>query len=560
MIMAAVLAIALTLSYYGVHQYGHPGSREGEESTLAQSATGPDSNSAESADQASESTDPASASSSAQSAKDQDKKDSEDRQQQQESQESLADQPTEEELAELTISGAVLDDAGQLVQGATVVAQMARGAAQQDTAPQAPIGQLSRTTDRLGSFEFKNLAEGEYELTATKGEEYFPASLKVRTGMANAELILQRFRTLRVYGTISDDLGIPLDGVKVRTLGTHFDVHSDGNGSYETETAPMKAGSPPVLEFNREGFKETRRRIEAALDPNRTEVQLDVQMEPDSDGPKVAVAGQVLGPLGEAVVGVTVRLKSFKASQGYSARTDDSGEFNIDMVESGEGYRLNVAPSEDYEAYQSETFSLGPQDAFFEIELDGAKFSGLTGRVTDLTGRPLSGFQLWLRGIGTSAQSPLPVQTDSAGRFRLEQLRAGEVRLESRSQPFLSASNIVLEPGAQKEVEIPLDWGADWLLGRVVDSQGEPVSGASITVGWKEMFGTVLSESRRDLRTDLEGFFTASNLGAENYSVTVQAPGYQTFQGQHQLGGGEGELQIELPRIGAPAGTGGRGD
>jgi hypothetical protein len=257
------------------------------------------------------------------------------------------------------------------------------------------------------------------------------------------------------------------------------------------------------------------------------------------------------------VAGASIRLKSFHADKGYSDRTDDSGEFNIPMVEVGEGYRLNVMPSEDYEAHQSEVFSLGPQEVFFEIELDAAKFSSLSGTVTDLSGRPLSGFQLWLRGIGTSAQSPLPVRTDAAGRFRLEKLRAGEVRLESRSQPILSASKIVLEPGVQKEVEIPLDWGTDWLLGRVVDSQGEPVSGASIIVRWKEMFGSVLSESRRDLRSDLEGYFNVSNLGAETYSLTVQAPGHETIQRQHQLAGGAQEMHIQLPPIGASGGAGG---
>lgn len=543
--MAALVAIALSFSYYEVY---HSGSRESEESAFTQSTTGIDNNSTKSTDQASDST-------SANTAKAQSNKDSEARKQQ----ESLEEIWTEDELADLVISGAVLDDAGQLVQGATVVAQAVKSAVQQDEVPQAPVSQLSRTTDHLGSFEFENLAEGEYELTATNGDEFFPASLKVRSGMANAELILQRLRIIRVYGTISDEHGIPLDAVKVRTLGTQFNVQSDENGGYETQTAPMRAGSPPVLEFRRKGFQETRRRIEAALDSDRSEVQLDVQMEPDSDEQKVAVAGQVLGPLGEAVMGVNVRLKSFKASKGFSTRTDDLGEFNFPQVEVGEGYRLNVMPSDEYEAYQSEVFSIIPQDAFFEIELDVARFSSLSGTVTDLYGKPLSGFQLWLRGIGTSAQPPIPVRTDAAGRFRLEQLRAGEVRLESRSQPMLSASKIVLEPGKQKDLEIPLDWGDNWLLGRVVDSQGEPVSGASIIVRWKETFGSVLSESRRDLRSDLEGFFNVSNLGAENYNLTVQAPGYQTFKGQHQLGGGEEELQIQLPRIGISGGTGGGG-
>ena len=146
-------------------------------------------------------------------------------------------------------------------------------------------------------FEFPNLVEGEYELTASKGEEYFPAGTPVRTGMANVELILQRVRPVRVFGTISDEQGAPLDTVTVRSLGTQSNIQSDANGGYEILTTPMRAGAAPVLEFTREGFQEVRRPVEAALDSDRSEVQLDVQMEADSKGPKVEVAGQVLGKI-----------------------------------------------------------------------------------------------------------------------------------------------------------------------------------------------------------------------------------------------------------------------
>jgi hypothetical protein len=269
-------------------------------------------------------------------------------------------------------------------------------------------------------------------------------------------------------------------------------------------------------------------------------------MKVDTNLPKIAVEGEVLGPIGEAVAGVNVRLKSIKSDQSYSSRTDESGAFNFPTVEVGEGFRLNVMPSENYEAYQSEFFSLGPDDAFFEIEVDAAGFASLSGTVTDLYGKPLSGFDLWLRGIGSSAQPQVQVRTDSAGYFRVEQIRAGEVALETRSLPMLRASNIVLKPGEDRDVYIPLDWGADWLLGQVVDAQGNPVAGASIIVSWKEELRDLVSESRRDLRSDLGGYFAASNVGADYYDLTVQAPGYQTFRGTHQLSGGTDELVIQL--------------
>jgi hypothetical protein len=100
--------------------------------------------------------------------------------------------------------------------------------------------------------------------------------MKVRTGMANAELTLQRLSPISVYGIISDEHGVPLDLVTIRTLGTQATVQSDTNGGYEIVTAPMRAGKPPVLEFTREGYEEIRRRVQAALNSDRDEVQLDV--------------------------------------------------------------------------------------------------------------------------------------------------------------------------------------------------------------------------------------------------------------------------------------------
>ena len=97
---------------------------------------------------------------------------------------------------------------------------------------QAAETQLTDLTDNLGSFKLEDLEDRLYELTATKGEDFYPASSRVKAGMANAELILQGFRIVRVFGQITDETEAPLDAVKVRSLGSNFVAFSDENGGY----------------------------------------------------------------------------------------------------------------------------------------------------------------------------------------------------------------------------------------------------------------------------------------------------------------------------------------
>lgn len=463
-------------------------------------------------------------------------------------------EPTEGEgeanQPELVISGTVLDDVGQLVPGAAVVARYSDNPADDAGTASNTSQKLTRFTDNLGSFEFENLDEGEYELKVTKGEEYGIGYQRVRAGMANAEVILQRTRPVLVYGQVVDKTGNPLAEVKIRALGRRLSNKSDVNGVYEILTVPVKAGQPPVLNFSLDGFKDNRQRVVTALSPETDQVQLDVQMEPESNAPKLALFGHVLGPNNEPATGVQVKLGSFKSKKRYSTTSNESGEFDFQEVESGDGYRLGVAPTDDYAVFESDVFSLGVEDAFHDISLKSAKFSDLSATVTDLSGQPLRGFSLWVGGTGKSSQTPVLVQTDSSGRIQLKQLRAGQIELKSRSQPWLKASGIFLGPGEHQHLEIPLDWGKNWLLGQVVDTQGQPVAGARVVLSWEKQFWEVTSGSSHEVMSDSEGFFAASNLGASVYTLMVEARGYISTRFQYRLDESNQELQVLLTQNG----------
>lgn len=465
-----------------------------------------------------------------------------------------AKNPREEDIPGLAITGAVLDDSGQLLPGIRVTARPAAGPTM-DPGQSQPGAPQVEVTDTLGGFTFAELEEGEYELAVEETPHYRPVRTRVRAGVANAELMLQRIRSVRVYGTVSDEAGMALENVRIRALGGRRRAQSDPSGVYELLTEPVKARQAPVLEFSREGFQEQRVRVEAVLSAKSDEVLLDVQMEAESEGPKVGVSGQITGPQDELVGGASVWLSSLKSADYLRTSSDKLGNYRFGEVEVGDGYMLGVEPQEEYAAFESNRFTLGPDDLSYDVQLEDQGLSDLSGTVTDLQGAPLAGFTLWLRSM--SGRLPLvPIHTDGGGRFRLENIPAGEVKIQSRSEPWLEASGIVLEGGQTRHVDVPMDWGDRWLLGQVVDERGEPVPRARLVLSWTGTFWDVSSGSRREVMSDQQGYFAVSNLGAQAYTLTAQAPGYQSVRIEHRLGQSNGELRIRLSRFGSVSGAG----
>lgn len=457
---------------------------------------------------------------------------------------SESERKAEDEQPDLSISGAVLDDTGTLLPGISVVARPVTG----QTGTPSGAREMRQQTNQLGSFTFDNLAEGEYELAIAKSEQYHPVKLRVRAGVDNAELVLQRIRSVRVYGMITDDVGNPLEGALVRALGSKLEALSDGYGSYEIQTSPSKAGQLPVLDFSLDGYQDARQRVEGVLGSEAPEVRLDVQLEWESDATKVAVYGLVFGPATEPVGGATVWLSSSEFNFYERTRSSTMGEYRFAGVKAGDAYTLGVEPREKYAAFRSESFSIGPGDLNYDVKLEATGVADLSGTLTDLSGTPLGDFMLWARNTDLGRQKPMPVHTDGAGQFRLEQIPAGAIKLESRSQPWLQVNGIQLKPGDSRRVEVPLDWGQRWLLGQVVDDQGNPVSRAKVVLQWTRSFADVRSDSRREVMSDQGGYFALSNLDADQYTVTVRATGFAPFRIEHRMGHNEEELRVILTR------------
>lgn len=457
-----------------------------------------------------------------------------------------------EEDPELAISGAVLDDRGALMPDVTVNARPVGPPGRSNSQASPLDGALSQVTDNLGSFVFEPLVDGEYRLSVADSDAFHGVELRVRAGVSNAELRVQRIREVRVHGWIIDEHGGAMENVRVRDLGGSRAQPSDIGGAYEIIVAPVKPGLAPVLEFRHPGYRSQRKRVEAIVGSDADAVRLDVEMQPS--GEQVAVLGHVSGPRGEPVPDVDVWLSSADPRQYLGTRSNQGGEFEFDQVELGDAYRLGVDPGPDYRKYVSDAFEVGPGNTAHDVRLEADGHGRLSGRLVDPEGGALGRFTVWLRSRDSAGGHPaIPVTSDAAGNFEVEQVPAGALRLESTSQPRLQAVGIELRPGEARHLEVPLDWGERWMFGKVTDADDRPIAGARVTLQWSRQHYDVVSSSHRRAATDVEGFFSFSNLGARDYSVTVQAPGFQTRRRSYALG--SDDLVIVLQSI-ATAGGG----
>ncbi len=446
----------------------------------------------------------------------------------------------------LDIGGTVLDSDGVPLPGITV-----EGHSMSAHLPDPG----STVTGALGMFSFQSLESGEYMLRVAESDTHHPATAQVRAGSASVEIYLQAKGEVAVHGLVQDESGAPLSQVVVRLLGTG-ESRSAADGSYRVAGPWPKAGQAPVVEFRHPDYLVKRHAVAASSAKPGSEVRLDVQLQPRESS--AVLAGSLIGPAGEAVAGARVWLSSSSPSVHRQAVTDAAGQFLMERLEPGGHFLLGVSPPDGYSSWVSEPMAIVAGNNRRDIELERDDRGSLFGAVTDPQGRPLQNFALWARSVTPAGQTAMPIITDAAGQFWLPDVAAGVMQLETRSLPRLEARGIRIDPNRDNQVVVPMDWGEQWLFGKVYDDQGNPLAGATVSVQWGEQYPDLYSTSVRQVRSDLDGQFVFSNLGADHYALVARADGHVTTRVQHvPVGQGSGEVQVVLESVNGSTASGG---
>ncbi len=454
--------------------------------------------------------------------------------------------PPAPEVGDLSISGHVLTETGEPVEGLEVVAS-ATHLFPQDF-PMGSLPQDQRTlTDGTGVYEFQGLYDGEYTLRTEPLPPYSSASRTVRAGMDEVTLVVVEARTRSVQGLVKKaKSGEPLAGVAVAST-THT-VSTDDSGHFLIAVPlPGNGQGPSILRFSHHGYHEQQVTVPGVnREPGEQVTLQEVSLEPVQG--LAAVRGTVESRLGGApLAGVRVYLVPSTGPGQQDQLTSQEGTFHFPAVAWGT-YTLVVAPKAGYQDFTQPDVQVGEYGVEdLEIQLDPVQVGYLTGQMIDSTGQPVRGLTLWLRSVTVRTYTAKAVTSDQTGYFMVDDVPAGELELSTRSAPHLKVTGLTLQPGAAPPVQLPVGWGAHALTGHVVTSEGRPVPGAEITLAWLWSDQGLTSRAIRHSTADATGTFRFTQLGPGHHTVNVSAPGYRRTLVEHEVGPEHPTVRVTLP-------------
>lgn len=265
-------------------------------------------------------------------------------------------------------------------------------------------------------------------------------------------------------------------------------------------------------------------------------------------GPARTVRGRVLGSAGQPVEGATVAWFSlFLEERPYRfglrdpVRTDSEGRFQIDRDAGRHGQRLLAFAASGEALSLLPSFEEGATSTQVEIRL--RRPGTVAGRVEDGEGRGIPEVPVQVLTLPILPEAPgvrnqhgvdlpelellapealqPPWTTDEEGRFRIEPVPAGVLLVRAEIPGHLGGPGYVrreIGPGeAIEDLEIVFAGGHDLPI-EVVNAQGDPISGASVTLP---------SPGRRSFSTGEDGKLHLRGLAEATIDkIEVHAEGF----------------------------------
>jgi protocatechuate 3,4-dioxygenase beta subunit len=300
------------------------------------------------------------------------------------------------------------------------------------------------------------LLSGDYQVTYLYKQGYtqqrFQDTVTIEDGKTeNLEYDLVSLP--KIAGVVRNEKGEPLKGAKlVICPGGRDEVVSDAEGKFEAtcDLGGWPSGETPVM-FLVGRYEEGN--LAAAVQMEEDARATDITLHPG-----VIFTGNVVDPNGKGIAGadVTIMLRGprWGSSIGRDRKTSDAqGRFEIKAVPSGQKYSLYVI-AEGYGENRSEEISADDAVNFHldlgNVTLPVANLS-VSGVVVDSDDKPVAGARLYCYGEGQSRSN---TQTDADGKFTLEKVCAGKIRISADKSGVTRLSGYIETEGGATDVRI----------------------------------------------------------------------------------------------------------
>ena len=431
-----------------------------------------------------------------------------------------------------SIAGRVLDDLGAPLAGIKILAKTRDYFEQRNEQTKSSYSFNSKS-NADGFYAFKDMPQGTYLLRTNSNKRYLPKSIEVSTQSHNADIILTEIETIDLSGKIIDESGNALSGVKITPVVKGFSQHhsSSKEGAFQFSVNIGDIKKIP-LKLEKEGF---RTKYESILIENWL-LDQNLVLKLTAANAVGQLSGMLRGRANEDMSNYSIQLYSQGLFANYQVITNGAGEFSFLDIEPADDYRLIVRPKSEYKDYLITKLEIGERPLRQDIQLEAlGKTYELSGQVLDYSGRPISNGLFLIRNLN-SKSNITKLTTDEYGAYQVHGVPAGPIEIKSTSEPFYVFKDINLNGNDfSLYKELVLDKGEERLFGEIKDEDGKPVSAQQIYLTTEKTINGVRSQSSRTTSANIDGKFIFTDLGANNYTITLKVPGYSGVRLAHNL-------------------------
>jgi hypothetical protein len=419
-------------------------------------------------------------------------------------------------------------------------------------------------SDEAGEFRIDRLEHGLYTLRARGDELYGQATELVHLGLAQTaeNVVIELHPALLVSGRV-----VIAGGLEPRPCEQGWVRLNDRNDKRNRRSTRFGADGEVEIRSVLPGNYE----VDVRCDGMVPELEYpDLELRDASRSGLIwevreglTIRGEIVDAQGSPVEGQQA-LASMKVdpdappkhmTRALSDPTLDDGRFTAAGLLPGT-YEVSLLGFDRFADVESVTVVLEPGADVHDVRLVLPELGAIAGIVRDADGQPVAG--VGLRASSSDHQSGGVAMSDDGGRFLIEDLALGEVRILA-----MDAYAILRKPGSRDddeqgtlaqvragettEVEIMIEARRASLRGRVLDEHGSPVADAFVSYQrMPESATAAKGQARSQLRrrfeerpvlTEADGTFVLEGLAADASYVV----------GAFRKGGGEAVLEGARP-------------